>query len=198
MKIIISYIATTLFFLTFSNTTMAQNTNETMSQDTIEYMSPFTPVAKGKAPGMKYKLLSESNGVKEFVLVFAKGDEVLSGISDFASQQHVTAAHFTAIGALKQATTAWFDVNRKSYKLNHVKQQLELISLIGDIALHEGKPAVHVHYSVGLSDGSMQGGHLVEAITFPTVELFMTVYATPLQKKLDKETDLVLIHPEIQ
>ncbi len=198
MKTIIPFIAIALFCSILTNTIMAQNTNETMAKDSMEFMSPFTPVAKGKSPGMKYKLLRESNDVKEFVLIFAKGDEVLSGISDFASEQHVTAAHFTAIGALKQATTAWFDLARKSYKLNHIQKQLELISLNGDIAMHEGKPAVHVHFSVGLQDGSMQGGHLVEAVTFPTVELFMTVYATPLQKQLDKETDLVLIHPEIQ
>ena len=198
MKTMLPSIAITLLLSILTGSSMAQNTNETMARGSIEYMSPFTPVAKGKARGMKYKLLSESNGVKEYVLVFAKGDEVLSGISDFASEQHVAAAHFTAIGALKQATTAWFDVGRKSYKLNHISQQMELISLNGDIAMHDGKPAVHVHFAVGLQDGSMQGGHLVEAITFPTVELFMTVYATPLQKQLDKETDLVLIHPEIQ
>jgi len=160
------------------------------AQDTSSYSSPFTPVAKGKAPGMTYKLLSDKKGVKEYVIVFAKGDEILSGISDFAALHHIMSAHFTAIGALSQATTAWFDPERKSYKLNHIHQQVELISLIGDIAMYNGAPVIHAHYSVGFADGSMQGGHLIEAITYPT-------FPTPLQKELDKETDLKLIHPEI-
>lgn len=169
-----------------------------MAQDIKRGMSPFEPAAKGRAPGMKYKLLSDTNGVKEYVLIFAKGDEVLSGISDFAATQKISSARFTAIGALKSTTTAWFDLAEKTYKLNHINQQVELVSLIGDIALYDGHPVVHAHYSLGLSDGSLQGGHLIEAITDPTVELFMTTYATPLQKQLDKETDLKLIHPEIQ
>lgn len=168
-----------------------------MAQDTT-YRSPFTPIEKGKAPGMTYKLLADNNGVKEYAIIFAKGDEVLSGISDFAGKEHVSSARFTAIGALKHAITACFDVSRKEYKLNPINQQGELISLIGDIALFNSKPVVHTHFSVGLPDGSVRGGHLIEAVTFPTVELFMTVFPAPLYKKLDEETDLELIHPEIQ
>jgi predicted DNA-binding protein with PD1-like motif len=177
---------------------LALSITKAMSQDTTSYMSPFTPVAKGKAPGMAYKLLSDNKGTKEYVLVFAKNDEVLSGISDFAAQHHILSARFTAIGALKEVTMAWFDLNRKSYRLNLIHQQAELTSLMGDIGLYDGNPVVHAHCSVGFSDGSMQGGHLVEAVTDPTIELFMTVFPTALQKKLDKRTDLKLIHPEIQ
>jgi predicted DNA-binding protein with PD1-like motif len=171
---------------------------KTMSQDTTSYMSPYTSVAKGKAPGMTYKLLSDNKGTKEYVIIFAKNDEILSGISDFAAQRHIVSARFTAIGALKETTMAWFDLSRKSYKLNLIHQQVELASLIGDIALYDGNPVVHIHCSVGFPDGSIQGGHLVEAVTYPTVELFMTIFPTALKKELDKETDLKLIHPEIQ
>jgi predicted DNA-binding protein with PD1-like motif len=44
----------------------------------------------------------------------------------------------------------------------------------------------------------MQGGHLVKAITYPTVELFMTVFSTPLQKTLDNETGLKLIQTDLK
>jgi uncharacterized protein len=43
----------------------------------------------------------------------------------------------------------------------------------------------------------MEGGHLIEAVTFPTVELFMTVFPVALDKELDPDTDLKLFHPEI-
>jgi uncharacterized protein len=177
---------------------LALSITKIMAQDTSSYISPFAPVAKGKAPGMTYKLLSDNKGIKEYVLVFAKSDEVLSGVSDFAAQQHVASARFTGIGALKEATVGWFDPGRKSYKLNLIRQQVELVSLIGDIGLYNGIPVVHTHFSVGFPDGSMKGGHLIAAVTYPTVELFMTVFPTALQKKLDKETDLKLIHPEIE
>lgn len=170
--------------------------NIKMTDDTI-YSSPFSAIDKGKAPGMKYRLLSEHDGIKEYVLIFAKDDEVLSGISDFVKEQKVGSARFTAIGALKSAKTAWFDLAKKSYKVNNVDQQCELVSLIGDIGLYQGTPTVHAHFSIGLEDGSMQGGHLIEAVTFPTVELFMTVFPVALDKQIDSATDLKLFHPEI-
>jgi hypothetical protein len=156
------------------------------------YLSPAEPTPTGKAPGMKVKLISESNGVKNYAVIFAKGDEVLSGTNDFAMKYKVTSARFTAIGALKDATTAWFDLEKKMYKLNPINEQVELTSLIGDIGVYNGSPAVHTHITIGLPDGTVKGGHLIEAHVNPTVELFVTVFPTPLEKRLDPETDLKL------
>ena len=161
----------------------------------IEYQSPDHPVAHGKAPGLQHKLLSEQGGVKNYVLIFAKGDEVLSGLTDFAAAEHVQAAHFSAIGAFQQVTTAWFDPQKKQYRLHHIQGPVELVSLLGDVALADGKPVVHSHLAIGHPDGRVEGGHLIEAYVFPTVELFLTVYPTPLYKKADPETDLHLIDP---
>ena len=169
-----------------------------MSQDPATYRSPTAPVPQGKAPGMTSRLLSDHDGVKEYVVIFAKGDEVLSGVTDFATREHIVAARFTAIGALSRATVGWFDKGRKAYKLNRVDEQVELASLIGDVGLVQGKPAIHTHMTVGLSDGSVRGGHLVEAVTFPTVELFLTAFAAPLQKLPDPETGLSLFHPDMR
>jgi uncharacterized protein len=167
------------------------------NKESTVYSSPFTAIKKGKAPGMKYRLLAEHDGIKEFTLVFAKGDEVLSGVSDFVKQQKVGSARFTAIGALQSAKTAWFDLAKKSYKVNIINKQCELVSLIGDIGLYEGTPTVHAHFSVGFETGAVEGGHLIDAVTFPTVELFMTVFPVALDKELDPDTDLKLFHPEI-
>jgi uncharacterized protein len=156
------------------------------------YLSPAAPVPMGKAPGMKVKLISESNGVRNYAVIFAKGDEVLSGINEFATKYQVTSARFTAIGALEGATIAWFDLKKKMYKLNPINEQVELASLIGDIGVSNASPAVHSHIMIGLADGTARGGHLIEAHVNPTVELFVTVFPTPLEKKLDPKTDLKL------
>ncbi|QJD81335.1 DNA-binding protein [Spirosoma rhododendri] len=161
----------------------------------IEYQSPSKPVETGKAPGLQSRLLSDVNGTKTYVLIFAKGDEVLSGLTDFANQNKVQSAHFSAIGAFQRATTAWFDPAKKQYRLNPIEGPVELVSLLGDIAVHDGKPTVHAHMAVGHPDGRVEGGHLINAYVFPTVELFMTVYLTPLYKKDDAETDLNFIDP---
>jgi uncharacterized protein len=162
------------------------------------YLSPSAPVPTGKAPGMKVRLLSENAGVKNYAIVLAKGDEVMSGLSDFARQNKIASASFTAIGAFSQVTVAWFDDSRKAFKLIPIKQQVELVSMIGDIALSGEQPVVHTHVSVASPDGTLRGGHLIDAFVFPTLELFMTVYPTPLRKQLDEATGLKLIAPSMK
>ena len=159
------------------------------------YISPSAPVATGKAPGMKVRLLSENGGAKNYAIILAKGDEVMSGLTDFARQNKVTSASFTAIGAFSHATVAWFDDGRKEFKLIPIEHQVELVSMIGDIALVNDQPAVHTHVAVASSDGTVRGGHVINAFVFPTLELFMTVYPTPLHKESDKATGLKLIDP---
>lgn len=187
-----------LLLATFPLAASAQTPKPARPMSAIEYQSPEAPVAHGKAPGLQTKLLSDVGGVKTYALVFAKGDEVLSGLTDFVAAQHVQAAHFSAIGAFQTATTAWFDPQKKQYRLNRVQGPVELVSLLGDVALFEGKPVVHSHLAVGHPDGRIEGGHLIEGYVFPTVELFLTVYPTPLYKKSDPETDLKLIDPAAQ
>ena len=162
------------------------------------YVSPSAPVATGKAPGMKVRLLAENGGVKSYAIILAKGDEVMSGLTDFARQNKVASASFTAIGAFSRATVAWFDDARKEFRLIPIRQQVELVSMIGDIALVNDQPAVHTHVALASSDGTVRGGHVINAFVFPTLELFMTVYPTALHKQLDDATGLKLIDPSLK
>lgn len=70
---------------------------------------------------------------------------------------------------------------------------MELLSLIGDIALQDGKPQVHAHIIVGKSDGTAHGGHLLQAKVRPTCELILTESPTELQKQVDPEIGIALI-----
>ena len=185
----------TLALLVAMTQTKAQQSNGAEGEG---YQSPTAPVATGKAPGMKVRLLGENGGVKRYAIIFAKGDEVMSGLRDFARQNKVTSASFTAIGAFSQATVAWFDESKKEFKLVPIKQQVELVSMIGDIALSGDHPAVHTHVALASSDGTVRGGHLINAYVFPTLELFMTVYPTALHKQLDEATGLMLIDPSLK
>jgi len=176
------------------------NTKAQQSQTTpnAEYLSPTAPVATGKAPGMKVRLLSESGGVKNYVIVLGKTDEVMSGLTDFAKENKITSARFSAIGAFSRATVAWFDESRKEFKLIPIQEQVELVSMIGDIALSGSQPVVHTHVAVASSDGTLRGGHLIEANVFPTLELFLTAYPASLHKQFDPATTLKLIDPTLK
>src|SRR5262245_7440851 len=118
---------------------------------------------------MKSKLLQESP--KTYALVFDKGDEVMAGLSDFAKRERLSGSHFTAIGALSGVTLGYFDRARKDYKKIPIEEQVEVLALVGDIALDQGEPKVHAHIVIGKADGSAYGGHLIDARVWPTLEV---------------------------
>ncbi len=166
-------------------------------EDSGTFLAPSETIARGKAPGMQVQLLSESHGRKEYAVIFSKGDEVFSGLNEFAEKYQVKSAHFTAIGALHGAVLAWFSPDRKMYKKIPVEGQLELASMIGDIALFNGKPVVHAHAVVGLPDATARAGHVLEAHAWPTLEVMITVEPNAMLKRLDPETGLALIDPSL-
>ena len=157
------------------------------------YTRPGPVTDRGRAPGLRSRLvINNSNAERTYALIFAKGDEILSGLTEFAEREKLTAGYFTAIGALQSALFGWFDPLHKAYRNIPIEQQVELISLIGDVGLVNGAPQIHAHGAVGLRDGQVRGGHLLEAIAWPTVELFFTACPTTLVKARDDETDLFL------
>lgn len=142
---------------------------------------------------MKSKLIHEHDGEKSFALIFSTGDEAMSGLVEFARSHKLGAARFTAIGAFRDVVLGYFDWETKDYKKIPVREQVEVLSLIGDVALQDGDPKVHAHVVVGRSDGSTRGGHLVEAHVRPTLEVILTESPAHLRKQVDKESGLALI-----
>jgi hypothetical protein len=57
------------------------------------YISPSRPVPAGKAPTMRVKEVKDTPEEKVYAIVFYKGDEVLSGLTDFAIQHKIEDAH---------------------------------------------------------------------------------------------------------
>ena len=163
-----------------------------------EYVSPSEAVPRGKAPKTQVQLLNPGEPTKQYAVIFYQGDEAFSGLLEFAEKYHVTSAHFTAIGAVNGATLGWFDSQRKMYKKIPINGQHEVIGMSGDIALYQGKPVVHTHLMVGNSDGTTQGGHLLEAYVSPTLEVMVTEDPVTMQKRFDPATDLTLIDPAMK
>lgn len=144
---------------------------------------------------MKSSLLHEDGGLRTFVVVLGTGDEVVSSIQSFAVAQRLSASHFTAIGALSGAVVAFFEWSSRQYRQIRIDEQVEVLSLIGDIALDEQKPKVHAHIVLGKPDASAHGGHLIEAFVRPTMEIVLTEAPGYLRRRFDPDSGLSLIDP---
>jgi uncharacterized protein len=141
---------------------------------------------------VQYRLLSEEP--KTYALIFETGDELATGLSRFAEEQKLGGSSFKAIGAFSSVKLAWFNWQTRKYQPSVVlDEQVELLSLVGDIALKDGQPQVHAHVVIGKSDGTAHGGHLMEAHVRPTCEVVLTESPEHMQKQLDPESGLALI-----
>lgn len=131
---------------------------------------------------------------RTFVVVCDRGDSVADTLLAFAEREQLGSASFTAIGGFSRATLAYFDVKTTQYEDIPVDEQVEVLTLAGDIV--HGDDAgwrLHAHAVLGRRDGSTRGGHLRDAIVRPTLEVMVTESPRTVRRRHDPDTGLALI-----
>jgi len=136
------------------------------------YVGRSVITARGLAPAMKVKDLGVAGHTYE--VTFGKGDEVASGLTEFAEKNHITTGHFSGVGAFSSALLGWTDPDKRAFKKVEINSEAELLSFVGDISMLNGKPYVHAHAVVGFPDGSTKGGHFLEGHVSIVMEVFVT------------------------
>lgn len=127
------------------------------------------------------------------VVVLDPGEEAIERLQHVAQGAGIEGAGFTAVGAFERATVGWFDLDRRDYDRIPVDEQVEVLSLAGDIGRRDGQPMVHAHVVLGCRDGRTVGGHLLDGHVRPTLEVIIRETPTALQRVHDADTGLALI-----
>lgn len=139
---------------------------------------------------MRSKLLHDNNGERTFALVFDEGDDVTTVLLEFARRQRLRASRIMGLGTFSRVTLGYFEPANKEYKRIAVEQQVEVVSLVGNISMYQGQPRVHMHVTIGLSDGRALAGHLLEARVRPTLELIVVDSPNTMERTMDETTGL--------
>jgi len=142
---------------------------------------------------MKARQVGDAHGTQTFVLVFDTGDAVTNDLLEFARKKKLHAASFTGIGAFERVTLGYFDLQKKDYARIPIDEQVEVVSLVGNIALGDDGPKLHAHVVVGKRDGTAHGGHLIDARVRPTLEIVLVETPAHLRRRSDPATGLALI-----
>jgi|SRR4029453_9928154 uncharacterized protein len=124
---------------------------------------------------MEAKLLYEHEGKKTIALTFDQGSDFISTFADFAKKDNLGTSHFTGTGAFSDAVLGYFDRDRMDYKEIPVKEQVEVLSLIGSLVIDADtdEPMIRARVVLGRSDGTTRGGHVLEAHVWPTLEVIV-------------------------
>ena len=142
---------------------------------------------------MTTRLLHEIQGQRTFAVVLGTDEDVLPSLLVWARERGISGASFTGIGAFREVTLGYFDLNRREYLRIPLSEQVEVLSLAGNVALHEGEPKLHAHVVVGKRDGSAHGGHLLDARVRPTLEIVAVESPAHLCREIDTATGLPLL-----
>jgi predicted DNA-binding protein with PD1-like motif len=141
---------------------------------------------------VRAKLLRDGHA-RVHALVFDVGDEAITTLTSFAQERGIEAAHFTAIGAFREAVIAFFDWDSRSYEEIPVDEPVEVAAMTGNVARKDGAVKVHAHVVLGRRDGSAFAGHLVSGRVRPTLELTLVEERAQLMRTIDDESTLPLL-----
>jgi predicted DNA-binding protein with PD1-like motif len=136
----------------------------------------------------------QDNQLKTFVLVFDKNDDLVPLLLRFAEDNRLNGARLSGIGAFQRVRVGYFDRDTRNYEPIEISEQVELLSLVGNFARKDGKPALHAHVVVGKRDGTAYGGHLLEGCVWPTMEIMVVETPAHLQRTIDEVTGLPLLN----
>lgn len=110
----------------------------------------------------------------------------------FADQYRIGFAAIRAIGTFERVTLGYYDTETKAYRNQVFDEPVEVLNLSGNISKGEdGERIVHAHVTVGRSSYEAVGGHVVEAITGPTLEVVVDSEPTTVYRRHNLATDLM-------
>ncbi len=121
------------------------------------------------------------------------GDPVVESLTRLLEAEGVGYASLTGLGAVRRVRVAYLNVESREYEAHEVEEQMELVSLVGNAALRDGRPFLHVHAALGRRDLTMFGGHLQEAVAHPTVEVWLQPEQGAVERVFDESIGMALM-----
>lgn len=128
-----------------------------------------------------------------YFLVVDRGEETLEAITRFATETGLRAAGFYGIGAIDRLTLGFYDLGRKTYERGSWEEDLEVASLIGNLAVVDGGPYPHVHGVFGRRDFSTLAGHVFEAVVSVALEITVVTGPEAIHREAVDFCDLKLL-----
>ena len=85
-------------------------------------------------------------GSRDLLVVLEPGDELHPCVLEAAAAEHgIEGGMLSAIGAIDELELGFFCLPDNVYTRRVIHDELEVVSLTGNLALHEGKPFLHAH-----------------------------------------------------
>ena len=113
-------------------------------------------------------------------------EDLFEAIKELIKKHNIKSGLLNVIGALKQFTIGYFNIEKKQYNFKTFNEDIELISCMGNISFKDNEPIIHLHVSVGKDDYTIIGGHLGQP---SVVSITAEVYIYEINDKINRAND---------
>jgi predicted DNA-binding protein with PD1-like motif len=138
---------------------------------------------------MRFQRLGERYQIR-----FESGEQVAASLLVWLEAEGIGYATMTGLGAVSGATVSYWNSETREYEQHQLDEQMEIVSLIGNVSIKEGQPFTHIHVTLGRRDLSIVGGHFNDAIVHPNLEVWVRPEAQAVERTLDESCGLYLMH----
>lgn len=128
-----------------------------------------------------------------YVIRLEKGEEIVEKIKELCEKEDVKLASLSGIGAVNKVTAGLFKTREKKYVSKTFEEDMEIVSLGGNVSCMNGETYLHFHISVANEAGEVRGGHLTEAYISATGELVLTRIEGSVDRQYSDEIGLNLL-----
>jgi predicted DNA-binding protein with PD1-like motif len=129
---------------------------------------------------MKYFVLGST-----YLVRLDAGDKVMASLTSLCERDRIGAGVFSGLGAVSEAEIGYFDTSSKDYSTITIWGPAEVVSLLGNVSVKDGRPFLHAHIALADRTYGVRGGHLKEAVVAATVEVTLTRFFEEIGRTKD-------------
>lgn len=128
-----------------------------------------------------------------YLVRLEKGELIVSTLTQFCMDKKIESGVVSGIGGAKWAELAFYDLAQRAYEYERHDELFEITNLSGNISLVSDKPFPHLHVTLGDSNNHAYGGHLKEAETSATCEVYIRTFSKPIERNHNEAVGLKLL-----
>lgn len=122
-----------------------------------------------------------------------KGDELIAVLTNHLKEKNIKSGLILGIGAVSSAKLGYFNADTKKYEEKLFNENMEIVSLSGNISIKDNAIFPHIHAVLSKRDFSVAGGHLFSPTIVYAFEYQIYEFTgEPLIRQFDEETGLYL------
>ena len=125
-----------------------------------------------------------------YLLRIDKGEFFPEKLLEFSEKNNIKTAAIKGIGAVKNPLLAYYLPEEKTYVEKKLQGDYEILSLLGNITLKDGKVFPHFHVSLADEEFRSFGGHLQRCEITGTLELFVYPAEVTVERQHDTKVNL--------